>query len=334
MKDKLKVLLTKLYFDSDKHYINNLVSDIADLVDTKDYSETGLLKEIEKVDVLFGSFVSDKLLANAKNLKLIQIPWTGVDNLNYELLRKYNIPVCNSHSNSEAVAEHAFSLLLSLLKKIPYHDKLMRQGDWNRPKKDILSVYDNFSDKLQGKSVLFIGYGSIAKKIAHYLLPFNCEISAVDESDNMHQELRSVYKPSELDIAINKHDIIFVTVPYTEKTNNLLDESRFSKFRSTSYLINISRGNIVNGKALYEALLNNQIAGAAVDVWYNYPKADQLTYPSLDFPFHELNNLIMSPHRAGFIKGELPHLDDAIENIKRLYDGKALINLIDLNKKY
>ncbi|MBN2770556.1 MAG: hypothetical protein JXR90_07665 [Spirochaetes bacterium] len=331
---KIKVLLTKKYFNSDKNYINDKVGDIAELIDTNDYSEQGLLKEAENADVLFGSFVTENLLRHASNLKLIQIPWTGVDNLNYEVLRKFSFPVCNSHSNSQAVAEHAIALLLSLIKKIPYHDRLLRQGDWNRPKIDKEPEYDNFSDSLQDKTVVFIGYGSIAKKIAGFLDPFKCKLIAIDESQNEYKELTNKMKPENIDEALKIADIVFVTVPFTEKTKDLINETKISLLKPSSYLINISRGSIVNEKALFEALKNKIIAGAGIDVWYNYPKDSNPTHPSSNYPFYELPNIVMSPHRAGFIKGELPHLDDATENIIRLHQGRELINKINLENKY
>jgi len=290
--NKLKVLLTKKYFDSDKKYINDKVGDIAELIDTNDYSEQGLKKEAQNADILFGSFVTENLLRDTPNLKLIQIPWTGVDNLNYEVLRKFSFPVCNSHSNSQAVAEHAFALLMSLIKKIPYHDKLMRQGEWNRPKIGKEPECDNFSDSLQNKTVAFIGYGNIAKKIAAFLTPFKCELIAIDESQNEYKELSIKFNSDEINEALKIADIVFVTVPFTEKTNDLLNETRISLLKPTSYLINISRGSIVNEKALFEALKNKRIAGAGIDVWYNYPKDSNPTSPSSNYPFHELANLI------------------------------------------
>jgi phosphoglycerate dehydrogenase-like enzyme len=316
--------------------MKNELGSSCNFIDTEDYTEAGLLNAAKDADIFLGSFVTENLIKTAKDLKLIQIPWTGVENLNYEVLSRFNIPVCNSHSNSRCVGEYAFSMLMSLIKKIPYHDRLMRGGNWNRPQKNVVPEYDNFSDTLHGKTVAFLGYGEIARKIVEYLKPFNCKILAIANYDNhkKFEELEFKGTPDDLEYVLSEADIVFVTLPYTESTRNLIDSDRIDKMKSTSYIVNIARGAIVNEMALYNALKEKRIAGAAIDVWYKNAGEGLNELPSDNFPFHELSNIVISPHRAGFSMEKLPHLDDAIENIKRLSAGIELINKINISKKY
>jgi len=128
---------------------------------------------------------------------------------------------------------------------------------------------------------------------------------------------------------------LFAAVPVPEDTRGLIHQAVFQAMKPTAYFINTSRGKIVVEEDLYNALKDGVIAGAAIDTWYKYPAPDNpQTTGSEKFPFHELNNLVMSPHRAGFAKGLMPHLDDAIENLNRLAAGRELINVVDLDAGY
>ena len=115
----MKVLFTKHFFEKDIEYIKNQLNDKILLIFPNSYNEKGLLEHAMKADVLFGNFFSRRIINRAKNLKFIQIPWTGVDNIDLELLKEYNVKLCNSHSNAKDVAEHAISLMMAAAKKNP-----------------------------------------------------------------------------------------------------------------------------------------------------------------------------------------------------------------------
>jgi phosphoglycerate dehydrogenase-like enzyme len=100
-------------------------------------------------------------------------------------------------------------------------------------------------------------------------------------------------------------------------------------------LINISRGEVLHESDLYHSLKSGSIAFAAIDTWFNYPSKDTpAVFPSKKHEYHLLDNLVLSPHRAGFVEGSFPHLDDAIENLNRCYLNQELINKISLTDKY
>ena len=106
--------------------------------------------------------------------------------------------------------------------------------------------------------------------------------------------------------------------------------------KKDAILINTSRGEIVNENALYAALKEKTIMGAAMDTWYNNPKNpfDTDCKPSLNNAFETLDNLVLSPHRAAMIAGELPHLQDAIMNINRTADGLEPLNIVSVENKF
>jgi len=102
-----------------------------------------------------------------------------------------------------------------------------------------------------------------------------------------------------------------------------------------AYLINISRSEVVNKKALFNSLKNNIIRGAAIDVWYNDSvEKNGLKFPSDEFPFHELNNILLSPYRAGYVMNYSPHLYDVVKNLKLFALTNTVINEIDINLGY
>ena len=170
-----------------------------------------------------------------------------------------------------------------------------------------------------------------------FLSGLGAKCLAVDdkEYDETPDGLEAVYKPDQLMEAVKLADYFVLTIPLTPQTRGLINKQVFEAMKPSAYLINTSRGAIVAEEDLYNALSSKTIAGAAIDVWYNYPKSDNPTVmPSKDYPFQELDNLVLSPHRAGFTRGGHPHLDDAIENLNRFARGQELINVVHLDLGY
>ena len=168
----MKVLLTKPFFETDVEYIKSKLDENIRLIIPQSFDTEAIQEEAKDADVLLGGMISEAILQEAKKLKFIQIPWTGVDNLNFELLAKYNTVVCNSHSNATIVAEHAIALMLDAAKKISYHDRLMRKGNWNRPGINLENKLTPFSKPINKSTIAIVGYGSIGKKIQQFLSGF------------------------------------------------------------------------------------------------------------------------------------------------------------------
>ena len=135
---------------------------------------------------------------------------------------------------------------------------------------------------------------------------------------------------------LEKVDYVFLCVPLTEETRGFFGAEQFAAMKETAIMINTSRGEIVDEDALFAALKDKKIGGAAMDTWYNNPKTpfDTDCKPSLKNPFETLDNLVLSPHRAAMIAGELPHLEDAVMNINRTVDGLEPLNVVSVDKKF
>ncbi len=334
----MKVVITRPFHKGDLKYISNRIKKNITLINPGIYNEESLIPYMQDADVLFGSFVTEKLLIEAVNLKFIQVPWTGVENLDFDLLLKYNITVCNSHSNAKVVAEHAVAMMMDAAKKISYHDRLLRMGKWNRIIPGQQNEVSPFSAMISGSKIGIIGFGAIGKKIFGLLRGFNCSYKVFnkDEVNEFVSEQSILFlQPNKIYSEMNNLDFVFVAVPLTPETRQLINERFLSAMKRDSILINISRGEIMNETDLFNALKNKTIAFAAIDTWFIYPsKESPGVFPSSKHEYHLLDNLVLSPHRAGYITGSYPHLDDAIENLNRYSLGKSLINVISLTKGY
>lgn len=333
--EKTNILLTKELSGSQIRYIKDSLGSRFNLIVPESFNEEEILKHISNVKILLGDNITKGMLDKG-NIELIQIPWAGVENLDFNLLKDYDIPVCNSHSNALAVAEYAVGLLLGIAKKIPYHDNLLRDGDWNRVKKEERNSETQYSSYIYNKTIGFIGYGNIGKSIAKLMKGFNPKIMAiVSDRTKKYDEVDFIGDNKDLDYVLENSDYLVVATALTDETRGMLNKKNLVKMKDTSYLINISRGRIIDEEALYHILENRLIAGAGIDTWYNYPKTSKdVTYPSKKYDFHKLSNIIISPHRAAQIDGEFTYLDDALENIKRFNKDKDYINRLNIEKGY
>lgn len=335
--NKIYCLLTRKFLPPDISYIQSRLDKRIELIIPDSYDDGSMIKILNEknVEVIIGTIPSEKVLSNAGYLKMIQVPWTGLDNINLTDINKEavkEITICNSHSNAKPVAELAISLMFASIKWIPLYDKSLRTNDWRRPGGK--SKY-YAPELLCGKNIGIIGFGHIGFEISKMLKGFGVNISAINKSgkDKFDSGVK-VADMTRMNKIISESDIIFLTLPLTEKTKNLIGKDEFLLMRKGCYLVNVSRGEIVNEEDLYNALKNGKIAGAAIDTWYCYPqRGNSETMPS-KFNFGELDNVVLSPHRGGFVKDALPHLDDVILNVNNYADGKPLINKVNISESY
>ncbi len=311
-----------------------------------------IIKEAKDAEILIGPYITDGILSQAipkagGKLKLILIPWTGVDRLNFELVKKYSVVVANSHGNARTVAEHAVALLLTASKNIIHHDRLMRNGDWSSRFTKMPSM------KLQGKTIGLLGYGAIAMESAILLKNFDvrfiaCRRNPEKSTQEQKQLAEKIYSIDGLKQFLQESDIIINSLPLTKETRDFLNEKEFAQMKDGVIIVNVGRGHTINEQAFYNALKSGKVFAAGIDPMWNYPKRTSVprrddgevasiekTYPS-EYPIHEFDNVVLSPHRAAHINVgyERGHWDDVIENIKRIYEGKEPINVVDIEKEY
>lgn len=287
---------------------------------------------LETADMAVGGHFSDEEIEKAKNLKIIFVPWTGVNMLPWEIIRKRNIAVTNTHANSRTVAERAVALSLALAGRIVEFHNDLSQGIWHGfpvglPESDYwTSVY--------GKRCSIIGFGNIGKNVARMMKSFDCQIIAFKKryTDKVPEYADEV--TFDLETAVSKGDIIFITLPLTPETKGMFGETILSKMKG-KFLVNVSRGEIIDERALYFSLKNGILAGAAIDTWYLYPAgSDSAVLPSR-FPIHTFKNVVLSPHAAGVTKANIDNMvKDTMNTIRTYLKNGEILNRVDPNLMY
>lgn len=286
----------------------------------------------DEVEVFIGGFIDKESIIKAKNLKLIQVPYAGVDPIPLDIVKERKIIVSNAHENALTVAEHGFALLLALSKNLVTHDKDLRKGVWH----GWMANEPNF--EVYGKTLGIIGLGSIGREMAKRAKAFGMKVIGTKKDVNKDRELfkdfvDEIYPMEQLENVIEKSLFIFVSVPLTKETENLISERELNLMKD-KYLINISRGKVINEEALFNALKNEVLKGAAIDVWYIYPKPGESIFPS-KYPFHELDNVIMTPHSAGFtIESVKRNWLFTFKNVIKFTKGEKIESIVDPEKGY
>lgn len=330
----LKILLLRSFLLHDLNYLKTHLSEHYEFIIPTNFSDKNLVNLAKDADIFIGDKIFKELIYAAKNLKVIQVPGVGVDKIDLKLLKNTDISLCNSHSNAQYVAEYSVALMFSLIKKICAHDRLVRSGAWFRPKND----ESYMPDSIDGKTIGFLGFGNIAQRIASYLSAFRIKFLAFNKSGHKIKScVKSLPKINfvYLNSILSNSDIIFVTLPLTEKTSGLIDLEKIKLMKKTAYLINTSRGPVIREKDLYLALKDNYIAGAAIDVWYDDVYTDgDIAYPSKKFAFHMLDNIILSPYCAALTKEKSTHLKDVVLNLKLFAKEGKLSNIVDKTEGY
>ena len=259
-------------------------------------SKEEIIKIIKDYDglILRSRFKIDKdFIDNASNLKFIARVGSGLENIDCNYAKSKNIEVISSpEGNSNAVGEHAMGLLLSLLNNINTSSNQVKEGLWYREK--------NRGFEIEGKTVAILGMGNTGKSFAKKISSFNCKVFFYD----IDEKIKSKYaKKSSLDFLYKNADIVSLHLPHTINNIDLFNKEFIQKFDKPFWLINTSRGKIVNTPDLVDALNEKKILGAGLDVIDIESSSFNNIEKGLNPYFNELINLknvIITPHIAGW----------------------------------
>lgn len=295
-----------------------------------------------KAHIMIGWRPKKEWLEAAKDLKLVINPGTGVQHilpLIKEVNKKRPVVLINGHGHAHLTAQHTLALLLSLSNRTVAHHQWMTEGTWRTGDENSPST------PLYQRKIGLLGYGAINQNVHKLLAPFSTNFSILKRNwesplpeNTLLQNIKK-FSPNQLNDFLQYIDTLIIAVPQTAKTEGMIGTKELELLGKGGFLVNIARGIVVEQKALFEALQNKIIAGAAIDVWYDYrPEPDEQgrKYPyDLQCPFHELDNIILSPHRAGSPFSEMARWDELIENVLDFAAGKRnLKNVVDLEEGY
>jgi phosphoglycerate dehydrogenase-like enzyme len=237
--------------------------------------------------------------------------------------------LANAYGHEAGIAEYIMGAMIALTRSFARLDAKLRHGRWES-QWAIDVAPPPLWPELAGRTLGILGFGHIGQALARRAAAFDMRICAVrrNAQSEVPQGVAFVAGPERLDQVLQQADHLAITLPMSSETRDLLDARRLGLMRPTAFLINVGRAEICNEAALYQALASGRIAGAALDVWYRYPDAAAPAMPATQ-PFHELRNVIMTPHVSGWTEGMLAARASLIaENIARTARGEPPLSRV------
>jgi phosphoglycerate dehydrogenase-like enzyme len=277
------------------------------------WDEDKVAEALKDFDVIVGvrerTPFPESQIAKLPNLKLLMT--TGMNNASFDNdgARKHDVTICGTRSLSHPTIEHAWAMILGLFKQLPAKDKAMRDGGWQA----------GLSIGLRGKTLGVLGLGRLGSQVAQIGLAFGMDVIAW--SQNLTQEkcdevgtIRCVDK----DALFKESDVLTIHYKLSKRSEGLIGAKEFGLMKPTAYIVNTSRGPIIDEQALLDALMGNKIAGAGIDVYWQEP------LPA-GHPIRKLDNTLLTGHVGYVMKENLElNMADMVENIKAWLDGKPV----------
>lgn len=315
-----KVIFAGTHFRPCLHHLRNACPEaIIQMVDTKNLESS--LKDCH-ILIPAMSLIGEHILAQAPNLLLIQQWGAGLEGVDIDAASRYKIAVANvptsDSGNADSVAEWCVMAILCLSRKFPLVQEQVRAGyPWGEPE----------GQALVGRTAGLIGFGGIGRALAIRLRYFGMHIVCVkrypDEALKEAYGLDWIAGPTALPTLLAVSDYLFLCLPLTDETRDLIGHEELKTLRSGSFLINPSRGPIVNHQALYEALVTGHLGGAALDVFWREP-------PDPTDPILSLSNVLVTPHIAGVTDLSYGQIASKVsQNIRRVIAGKCPLNCVN-----
>lgn len=282
-------------------------------------TEEELINEIKHYDALIvrsSTKVTKKIIDSAQKLKVIGRAGVGVDNIDVSAATQKGILVVNApEGNTIAAAEHTLAMLLSLSRKIPQASASLKAGNWDR--KGFMGV------EVKGKILGIIGLGRIGKEVAKRAKSFQMNIIAYDPYISQENVFKEDIELVEFETLISKSDFITLHIPLTPDTKYILGEKEFKMMKKGVRIINCARGGIIDENALYNAILDGTVAGAALDVFE--------TEPPVGNRLLELDQVVATPHLgASTEEAQINVSVDVAEDVIRALRNETVKNAVNM----
>ena len=258
----------------------------------------GLLKALRQADAFIALGWRAEWGGAAPGLRLIQSPGAGVDTYDARGLPPC-CSLCNVYEHATPIAEYVLGAMVALTGKWLSRDRLLRCGIWEGTARREGEPHG----ELAGGTLGLLGYGTIGRAVAARAAAFGmkvCALRANPFAGPPEPPLAWMGGPGQLRELLDMSDYLVICCPLTPETRGLLDAAKLAWLKPGAYLINVSRAEIVEEQALYAALKLGRLAGAALDVWYRYPQATDERLLPAHAPFHELENVLMTPHLSAW----------------------------------
>jgi phosphoglycerate dehydrogenase-like enzyme len=264
-------------------------------------------------------------MPSASHLRLLQLPGAGTDEIDFDRLPP-TTAICNCYEHEIGIAEYVLGALLEWTIGTRRLDREFRHGSWAGS-----YLCGPRHGELYGKTIGIIGYGRIGREVARRAAAFGMRVIACTRTPRQDEGIAERVDGMEgFGRLLAESDFVIVTPPLNDETRGLFDSRAFAAMRREAVIVNVARGAIIDELALYQVLTERRIGGAIIDVWYRYPPQGTPNGPRPSaYPFHELDNVLMTPHASAWTDGLLPRRNRAVAmNLNRLARGETLVNVV------
>src|SRR5262249_22291819 len=317
-------------------FVGPLASSFADRVRSHltipvDFVHTDAERAVDvlpEIDVLVTLAFTKDMSAAASRLRLIQVPGAGLDGIDRAAIRS-GVSLANVHGHETGIAEFALGAIIALNRDFSRLDTSLRAGRWESqwaPGVPPPPVWP----ELTGRTLGILGYGGIGQALAHRARAFGMRIRAIRRNVGLSAEddLDFLGDMASLPDVLQASDHVAITLPLTAETEGLIGKTQLALMKPAAILVNVSRARLIDEDALYEALVSRRVAAAALDVWHRYPSERGPALPARR-QFHELPNVLMTPHVSGWTDGMLEARAALIAlNIERTTRGEPHENVV------
>lgn len=323
----MKALLAGEYIAALAEPIRGAVATPWEILALPDDGEEHLRAALPAADALVTSWFSVALAPHAQRLRLIQVFGAG-----YERVELAAVPpgcsVCNCFEHEHGIAEYVIMAMLVLSRDLLQLDRGLRQGAWlhswawgGAPRPE-----------LRGRTLGIVGLGRIGQATARLARAFGMTVVGTKGRPEpaLAEELGLAFLggPGDLAVVLRQSDFLLLSAPLGPATRGMIGEPELAMLPRGAVLINVARARLVDEAALYAALASGHLGGAALDVWYVYPRRGERRLPAT-FPFHELPNVLLTPHIAGWTTGTIEgRVREVAAQLDRLARGEPLQNVV------
>ncbi len=283
----------------------------------------------QKEDALAGAdaivcVALDHPCRQAPRLRLVQLQAAGYDRIAFDCLPA-QAAVCNAFGHERAIAEYVLMTMLMWTHRWKAVEQTFRAGSWEYSG----ALVGPLRDELNGQTVGILGLGRMGLEIAARAAAMGTQVVACSRSPKASDSIGDFYPLERIDQFLERCDFLVVCIAHVPQTGSLIDAARLARMKRSAVLLNVARGPVVAERDLFEALTAGTIAGAVLDVWWRYPTSDEPRRRGSEFAFHELDNVLMTPHSSGWTEQMMDRRWEMIvANLRALFRGEPLHNIV------
>ncbi|MCL2497780.1 MAG: D-2-hydroxyacid dehydrogenase [Symbiobacteriaceae bacterium] len=281
-------------------------------------TERELSQHLSEAEVLFVRRLTVEQLQQAPLLKMVQIPYAGMDQLPLAALQERGVLLANARIHGETISELTLGMMIALTRSFAEIHRNQQQHKWLRVPQQLL----------MGSTLALLGVGTIGGEIAKRAKCFGMKTLGFTLSGSSHPYIDESYSSNQLILQVSRADFLVAACPLTQETHHLINQTILQAMKPSAYILNIGRGPVIDEAALIAALQAQVIAGAALDVFEKEPLP-------VESPLWDMPNVLVFPHLAGNLEGNSRRAAQIfVENVSNLLAGSPLTCAVDLSKGY